>query len=64
MPAVPVERSALDHHRSKMLKSVHPVLLCPWTWAQSVSSSGKRCQIRPMATRVTTGKAQGCHAPE
>ena len=42
-------------HLGKVVESVHPVLLGPPTWAPSVSTSGKCCQIRPVVTRVTTG---------
>ena len=45
-----------DPHLGKVLESVHPVLLRPSTWAPSVSSSGKCCQIRPVVARVTTGR--------
>ncbi len=47
-----------SHRESPIVRwhpSVHPVLLRPSTWAPSVSSSRKCCQIRPVVTRVTTG---------
>ena len=46
-----------DPHLGKVMESVHPVLLRPSTWAPSVLSSGKCCQIRPVVTRVTTGRS-------
>ena len=46
-----------DPHLGKVLESVRPVLPRPSTWAPSVSSSGKGCQIRPVVTRVTTGRS-------
>ena len=48
-----------DPHLGKVMESVHPVLLRPSTWAPSVSSSGKCCRIRPVVTRVTTGRQPG-----
>ena len=48
-----------DPHLGKVLESVHPVLLRPSTWTPSVSSSRKCCRIRPVVTRVTTGREAG-----
>jgi len=35
------------------------VLLRPSTWAPSVCLSGQCCQVRPVVTRVTTGRTAG-----